>query len=157
MYHLDKLYTVRDDDVTALRKDRASTPQRARPPSDGALLRKGLAAQLAREPHSIGGGSAHERTEFGGVPTSLGRIVIAYDRGDNSIVVHGVNVRTSELDQDLRQSLIATSAAFNAAFSAEEQTAQKIIIGLIVSEVMRRSEWLGTEVKRRLQAQRYDI
>ena len=38
-------------------------------PSDSELLTRGLAAQLQREPHSIGSADLHERTEFGTVET----------------------------------------------------------------------------------------
>jgi hypothetical protein len=34
-------------------------------PTDGELLRRGLSAQMEREPHSIGSADPHPRTEFG--------------------------------------------------------------------------------------------
>ncbi len=153
---MDKL--LYDDVHHALRKDRAftATPQRAVPPSDDELLHKGLAAQLDREPHSIGSADIHQRTEFGTVKTPFGTVVVSHDRGTDSVAIHGVNVATSDLGDDLRQSLIATSAAFSAAETAEEQVSQRNIIALIVGEALRRREWLAAEVKRRLQRQRYE-
>jgi hypothetical protein len=121
------------------------------------LLQKGMLAQLRkRDAHSVGGASAHPRTEFGTVDTPLGRVVVAHDQDADVLMVHGVNILLTDIDRDLRQSLVATSAAFNVAFSAEEQTSQRRIIGLIVSEVMRQNAFLQAEVKRRLTAQRYD-
>jgi hypothetical protein len=155
---MDKL--LYDDAHDALRKDRAftATPQRAVPPFDNELLRKGLAAQLAREPHSIGSADVHQRTEFGDIETPHGRVMVSvsHDRGADVLAVHGVNVPMTDISRDLRQSVVATAAAFNAAFSAEEQVTQKTIVGLIVSAVMRENPTLEAEVKRRVQAQRYD-
>jgi hypothetical protein len=135
-------------------RDRESSQAKA---AASDLLQKGFAASLRqRDPHSVGGASAHPRTEFGDVMTPFGRVTVAHDRGADSIAIHGVNIQMTDLDRDLRQLVSETAAAFNAAFSAEEQVTQRALIGLIVGEVMRRGEWLQSEVKRRLTAQRYD-
>jgi hypothetical protein len=128
---------------------------------DHELRKRGHEAQQARihggPALATGGGGEHARTEFGTVSTPFGTVVVAHERsGAGSLQVHGVTVPLNDLDHDLRDSLVATSSAFNSATTQLEQTSQRAIIGLIVSEALRRNQRLGDAVKNRLQHQRYD-
>jgi hypothetical protein len=125
-------------------------------PSDADLLRKGMAAQMRREPHSIGNPDPRSRTEFGSVVVSEhGALMISIDEGSDALSIHGINTLLSDLPAGLRQAALATSAYFNAAFSASEQLAQKEIISVIVGEILRRDQKLAERVKARVDELRY--
>jgi len=124
------------------------TPTSGRPPSDGELLRRGLAAGMAREPHSIGNADTHQRVEFGRVEhPELGHLQIAHenDGARDWLNIHGVNFEVA--DRDLRDAISTTAGAFNAAQTAESQRSQVAIVSTIVSEVLRRSTWLHAKIK----------
>ncbi|WP_143199511.1 hypothetical protein [Bradyrhizobium sp. NAS80.1] len=134
----------------------AAAQAKKRTPSDSDLLRKGLAAQMQREPHSVGNPDPRSRTEFGSVVTvEHGALLISIDEGNDALSIHGVNTLLSDLPAGLRQAALATSAHFNAAFSAEEQLAQKEIISVIVAEVLRRDKKLSERVQARVDELRY--
>jgi hypothetical protein len=160
MYHLDKMDKLLrnpDDDLTALRKSQLARAPSRPMPSDSELLRRGLAAQMEREPHSIGSADPHSRTEFGRIEHyQLGHLQIAHenDGARDWLSIHGVNFEIADLD--LRQAISATAGAFNAAQTAETQRAQVAIVGTIVSEVLRRNNWLHAKVREVKQHERYD-
>lgn len=110
-----------------------------------------------RDPHSISSADYHPRTEFGSVVTTEhGALMITIDVGNDSISIHGTNVLLSEMPADLRQAAVATAAAFNSAFSAQEQRTQVAIIGLLVSEMLRCDSELPERVKQVKLRERYD-
>jgi hypothetical protein len=142
-----------DDNGMATRKARlASPPARSRMPSNAELLRKDLARQLEREPHTIGTADPDRRIELGEVETELGRIRIAHD-GD-TIHIHGTAMLMSEIEDGLRQAIFATSAAFSGAQTAEEQRAQVAILGALMDRVLQRDQFLAAKVKERLHHER---
>jgi hypothetical protein len=75
-------------------------------------------------------------------------------RGAFWLTIHGLNFEVG--DSDLRQAVFATAANFNRAETAEEQVAQRAVVGTIVAEVLRRNEWLNAKVKDIKSRERYD-
>jgi hypothetical protein len=72
-------------------------------PTDDELLRRGMAAQMQREPHSIGDPDPDRKRELGEVEIDLGtgplRIRVAHDPQEGALHLHGVAVLTAELDR----------------------------------------------------------
>jgi hypothetical protein len=137
-----------------MRKVDGPAPRRGPVPTDDELRKLGNAAQMDR----IHGVASHTRTEFGEIETrEHGRLIVAHDRADGSLSIHGVKILTSELERGLCDAVNATSAAFNRAEAGEEQYTQKAIVGLIVSEVLRRDAALTAAVKRQLHAARFGV
>lgn len=82
----------------------------------------------------------------------------SHDRTDGgTLVVHDVAVRMEELDRDLRDAIVDTSAAFSLAATAESQATQRAILGTIMSEVMARPShsWFADKVKERTEGLRF--
>jgi len=77
----------------------------------------------------------------------FGPLMIAHDRSTDMLHLHGVAHLKAEVDRDLQQAIVATSAAFSAAFLAEERNAQKAIIGTIIREVLHRDAKLSDRIK----------
>jgi hypothetical protein len=131
------------------------TVQKSKPPSDSELLRRGLARQLEREPHSTG--SADTRIEFGEVDAGKhGRIRMALNQGAGFVALHGVHADVAELDRDLRGALFATSGHFNMAETQEEQTSARAAVGAVVAAVLDRHPWLEAKVREAKLRERYD-
>jgi hypothetical protein len=128
-------------------------------PSDTDLLRKGLAAQIAREPHSIGDPDPTRKRELGEVEINLDsgprRIRVAHDPQNGALHPHGIAILTAELDPALVRSFEATAAAFNQAQGREEQETQRILLGALLDRVMRRHKFVGDAVVRRLDHERF--
>jgi hypothetical protein len=154
MNHLDKLHRTADD-VTA-RRLRTNPP-----PSDSELLRKGLARQLARQPHSIGDPDPDRKRELGEIEVELGpsaerrRIRVAHDPQSGAMSLHGVNVMMSSVDNDLADPFVATAARLNEAQGMEEQETQRVLLGLVVSAVLRRHKFLADALTRQLDHERF--
>ena len=128
MYHLDKLYGARDDDVTALRK-----------------------AQIAKGGHA----GTRTRTVIGEIETPHGRLHVEVDQSADVIHLHGIAVPLADIKKPLRGATVTTSAAFAAATNAEEQAEQRALIGIVISSVLREHAWLDAKVKRRIDELRY--
>jgi hypothetical protein len=101
-----------------------------------------VAAQIAREPHSIGDPDPTRKRELGEVEVNLDsgprRIRVAHDPQNGALHLHGIAILTAELDPALVRSFEATAAAFNQAQGREEQETQRILLGALLDRVMRR-------------------
>jgi hypothetical protein len=129
------------------------------PPSDAELLRKGLARQLEREPHSVGSADPDRRRELGEIETEIGaekrRIRISHDPQSRSMSLHGINVELNNVDEDLRRSFESTAARCMEEQGSAEQETQRVLRGLVVSAIMRRHQFLTAAVTQRLHHERY--
>jgi len=112
-----------------------------------------LATQLRHLPGS-GSVDPDHRIELGEISTELGRIRLSVSR--DSFEAHGVSVLLEDIDSDLRQALVSTSAAFAAAILDSEQSEQKTIVGIVMDAVMRRHQFLTAKVKELLRRERID-
>jgi hypothetical protein len=163
MYHLDKMDKLLrnpDDDVNALRKAQLTRAPPSRPmPSDGELLRRGLASQMQREPHSIGDPDPDRKRELGEVEIDLGtgprRIRVAHDPQNGVLHLHGVAVLTAELDPAWVRSFESTAAAFNEAQGTAEQETQRILLGALIERVLRRHKFAHDALVRQLDHERF--
>jgi hypothetical protein len=149
---LDKLFHTSEE--VAARRLGVAPP--ARTMSDSELLRKGLSRQLAREPHSIGDPDPDRRRELGEVEIDLGlgtekhRVRLAHDPENRAMSVHGVNVMMTDVDKDLRDSFESTSARLMEEQGNAEQETQRVLLGLVVSAVLRRHAFLTAAVAQRM-------
>jgi hypothetical protein len=127
--------------------------------SDSELLRKVLARQLAREPHSIGDPDPDCKRELGEIEVDVGserrRIRVAHDPEQAAMYLHGIATPLSGIDKDLADAFVANAGALNAAQGEIEQQTQSGIIGAVVSAVLRRHQFLTAAVTQRLRDERY--
>jgi hypothetical protein len=155
----DKLYRVADDDVTAMRLANLGPAPKVRTMSDDELLRKGMARQLERQPHSIGSADPDRKRELGEIEVDLGterrRIRIAHDPEQNAMYLHGIATPLSGIDRDLGDAFVASAGALNAAQGEMEQATQAAILGAVVSAVLRRHQFLADAVVQQLRHERY--
>jgi hypothetical protein len=162
MYHLDKmdkLLRTPDDDLTALRKSQLTRAPSRPLLSDSELLRRGLSAQMAREPHSIGDPDPDRARELGEIEIDLDsgprRIRVAHDPQNGALHLHGVAVLTSEIDPALMRSIELTAGALNEAQGREEQETQRILLSALLSRAVRRHKFLADALVRQLDHERY--
>jgi hypothetical protein len=101
-------------------------------------------------------GADRQRLEFGTVETHLGTVIVSHDRSADVVTIHGVVTHLADLDRDLRMGLVATSAAFSAATSDEEQAGQKAALAAVIDAVLRRHEFIAAKVRENITRQRYD-
>jgi hypothetical protein len=127
--------------------------------SDAELLRKGLARQLEREPHSVGSADPDRKRELGEVEADIGserrKIRVMHDPENSAMSLHGVHTPMSSIDADLRDSFMATAAQLSEAQGTAEQETQRTLLGLVVSAVLRRHKFLSDAVVRQLRHERY--
>jgi hypothetical protein len=113
-----------------------------------------------RAPHGIGGASAHPKTVFGAVSSiTHGILFVSHetDADGGSLNIHGHSIRMSDLDTDLKSAIYSTAAAFNRAETeAEQQVNQARIVGLLVTEAMRRDARLSDRIREIKERERYD-
>src|SRR5690348_12738854 len=88
-----------------------------------------------------------DRVEFGTVETHLGTVVLSHSRGADLITIHGVTAPLADIKRDLRSAVVATSAAFSAAQTAEEQSGQKAALAAVIDAVLRETPWLAAKVR----------
>jgi hypothetical protein len=159
MNTFDKLFRVDDDDVTAMRLANLGRAPRLRTMSDAELLRKGMARQIERQPHSVGSADPDRKRELGETEVDLGterrRIRIAHDPENGAMSLHGVNVMVSNVDKDLADSFESTASRFMQEQGNAEQETQRVLLGLVVSAIMRRHQFLTAAVTQRLRDERY--
>jgi hypothetical protein len=157
--HLDKLYRVADDDVTAMRLANLGPAPKVRTMSDAELLRKGLARQLEREPHSIGSADPDRKRELGEIEVEVGserrRIRIAHDPEQGAMYLHGIATPMSSIHKPLADAFVASAGALNAAQGSAEQETQVAIVSAVVSAVLRRHQFLADALVRQLRHERY--
>jgi hypothetical protein len=127
--------------------------------SDGELLRRGLAAQLEREPHSIGDPDPDRKRKLGEVEIDLGtgprRIRVAHDPQAGTMSLHGVHLRLADLDPGLARSFEATAAAVNEAQGTAEMEDQLILLGALLDRILRRHKFAADAVVRQLDHERF--
>lgn len=121
---------------------------------DGELRKQGAVAQARRMP-GVGSPDPDRRLEIGEVETALGRVRVAISR--DSIAVHGVHVPLSDIDRDLREAIVETSASFAAATLDIEQSKQRSIVGFVVDAILRRHQFLTAKVKEAKQHERFAV
>jgi hypothetical protein len=122
---------------------------------DEALRKKAALAAQARRMPGIGSVDPDRRLEIGDCETSLGRVRVSISA--DSINIHGANVLLADIDKDLRDAVVTSSAGFSAAENDSEQVEQRAIIGLVMDAVMRRHEFVSTRVKAAKQNERYGV
>jgi hypothetical protein len=152
---LDKLFRVRDDAANAMRKAQLAKAPPQPLPSDDELRKRGLAAQMNRIPGGIG--DADRRIIVGEVQTEHGAVFTEHDQAADVISLHGVNVLLADIDRDLRTAFCASSAHFAAAQTSIEQTDQRALVGVVVDSIIRRHDFVGAQVKRRLHNVRFGV
>jgi hypothetical protein len=113
-------------------------------PKDEALRKAAVLAALHHLP-GTGNPSPQRRIEIGECETQLGRVRVSIER--DSVTIHGVSTLLSDLDRDLKNALVSTSAAFFSAVTDEEQTTQRALVSLAIDGVLRRHEFLSAKVK----------
>ncbi|WP_050420308.1 hypothetical protein [Bradyrhizobium tropiciagri] len=95
-------------------------------------------------------GADRLKTVFGAVGSITHGILFVqhqHDADGGSLDIHGHQVRMSELGRDLRDAIYSTAAAFNRAETQQEQVNQSRIVGLLVTEAMRRDARLSDKVR----------
>jgi hypothetical protein len=115
-------------------------------------------ARLSRHRHQmpgIGNPDPDRRLEISDCETSVGRVHVQIER--DSLTVHGISTLRSDLPRDLDNALTASSAAFFAAETDEEQTDQRNLIAVIIDGVLRRNKFLDAKVSEALTRQRFDV
>jgi hypothetical protein len=123
-------------------------------PRDEALRKRAVVAHLRHMPGE-GNPDPDRRIEIGECETSLGRVRVAVSRDDLS--VHGVNVPLTDIDRDLGEAVVETSASFAAATLDVEQSKQRTLVGLVIDGVLRRHEFLTAKVREAKRRERYDV
>lgn len=123
-------------------------------PKDEAMRKRAVATQLRHLP-GTGDPDPDRRIEIGECETQLGRVRVAVSR--DTLALHGVNVALSEIDRDLREAVVSTSASFAAAVLDVEQAKQRTLVGLVIDGVLRRHEFISARVKEAKQRERYDV
>jgi hypothetical protein len=129
------------------------------PPTDAELLRKGLSRQLQRLPGSVGDPDPDRRRELGEVEVDLGaekrRVRLAHDPENRAMSVHGVHVMMTNVDKDLADSFESTASRFMEEQGTAEMETQRVLLGLVVSAIMRRHQFLADAVVRQLRHERF--
>jgi hypothetical protein len=126
---------------------------------DSDLRKAAVVAELRHAGHEVD--DPERRTEFGeievdhGIADVASRLRVAHDRRHDALVIHGIHVDLDEIDPGQRASLRASSAAFDAAQTAEEQTSAREAIGRIVEQVLQLHQELQRRVKERLTQERF--
>jgi hypothetical protein len=162
MYHLDKLLHQRDDDLTALRKNRATAASRSNTVRRAPTVEELRAAALARETDQhLGNGTGStlikKRRVIGSVDAGeYGRLMVEHDQDADVLNLHGLHIDLADIDRDLRSAIVTTSAAFAAAEAGEEQAAQAGVIGVLVAAICRRHDFIGSKIKEIKSKERYD-
>ena len=136
------------------------TPTSGRSPSDGELLRRGLAAGMQREARSIGDADADRKRELGEIEIDLGtgrprRIRVAHDPQNGALHLHGVAVLTAELDPALARSIRLTAGALKEAQGEEEQATQRELLIALIERVLRRDKFAADAIVRQLDHERF--
>jgi hypothetical protein len=160
--HLDKLYRVADDDVTAMRLKNLGPAPKTRTMSDAELLRKGLSRQLERQPHSTGSADPSRRVELGEAEIDLGssgkhRIRVAHDPENGAMHLHGVAITMAQVDKELAESFATVATRVSELQGTAEQASQTTLLSLVVNEVMRRHKFAADAVTRQLRNGRYGV
>jgi hypothetical protein len=122
---------------------------------DEALRKRATLAAHDRQLLGVGSADPDRRIEVGEVETQLGRLRISVSREE--IGVHGVNVALTDIDRDLREAIVETSASFAAAAVDVEQSKQRTLVGLVIDGVLRRHEFLTAKVREAKRRERYDV
>lgn len=119
---------------------------------DDELLRKAREAQAMHT-----GLLPRQRIEYGDVPVEGGRVMVQHDQAADVVILHGHPVRLGEIDVTLRDAFLAASASYvDHMQDQQEQVRARSLIGAVVESIMNRHDFVGAEVRRRLQSQRYD-
>jgi hypothetical protein len=122
--------------------------------ADEAMRKRAVVAQLRHMPGE-GDPDPDRRIEIGECETQLGRVRVTISRDELS--VHGVNVPLTDIDRDLREAIVETSASFAAATLDIEQSKQRTLVGLVIDGVLRRHEFLTAKVREAKRRERYAV
>jgi hypothetical protein len=127
-------------------------------PSDGELLRRGLARQIDRTTPGVG--SADRRIVIGEVesPHVGGRVFVEHDQGADVVMIHGVSTLLADIDRDLRIGFVEASAHFSAAQTALEQTNARELVGVVVDSILRRhDDFVGAAVREKRERAHFSV
>ena len=153
---MDKLLI--DDAYRSLRKDRAAATTPRPVPSESELRKQARVAELKHfGPRGVGEPDTARRIVIGEAETPFGRIRVEHDQAADVVRLHGVSVDLGDIDNDLRNAIVASSAAFARAENEQEQTTARALVGVVVSAILARHEdFIGAKVHARIARERYE-
>ena len=120
-----------------------------------AIRKRALLNQQRHHMPGVGNVDPDRRIEIHDTETSVGRVHVQVER--DTLTIHGVSTMLADVDRDLRNAIVTTSAAFASAETDIEQTSQRGILGIIIDGVLRRHKFLDAKVREAVTRQRYDI